>query len=168
MFVNFSAHAFIIPVLHKQGWKYRNCNRTVNLCMYINTCSNPLLSDVRLELVLSYSWLISWIRWVSKAVLLSCEFLTAAHDHTHYFKQNWSVAAGRFCNSCQDGFSILPCCDAGTIYLNGRKISTTSKLCLFRGITRYSECLCSSGTQSYSCMKELFWPKLQELGFDPN
>ena len=120
------------------------------------------------QLVLSYSWLISCIRWVSKAALLSCEFLTAAHDHTHYFKQNWSVAAGRFCNSCQDGFSILPCCDAGTIYLNGRKISTTSKLCLFRGITRYSERLCSSGTQSYSCMKELFWPKLQELGFDPN
>ena len=43
------------------------------------------------------------------------------------------------------------------------------KLHLFRGIvvTKSEERLCSQGSLSYTCLRELFLGKLSELGFDP-
>lgn len=132
--------------------------------------SNPSLSDVRLaaSVLLSFA---AFLRSDELAKLRCCDVSFSQQHMTVRIisSKTDQLRQGDFVMIARTGSTTCPVAMLER-YMSMAELSTTSKLRLFRGITRSKngERLRSSGTLSYSRMRELFRAKLQELGFDPN
>ena len=132
--------------------------------------STPKLSEVRLAAIalLSFS---AFLRYNELSQLRCCDitigeqYMTVhiASSKTDQFRQGDSVVVAR------TGSSSCPVSMLER-YMVAAELTTTSELRLFRGIvnTKKGERLKSSGTLSYTRMRELFLQKISQLGFDPS
>lgn len=132
--------------------------------------TSPTLSDIRLaaSTLLSFS---AFLRYDELAKLRCCDVsfseqymtIRILSSKTDQLRQGDSVMVAR---------TGSPTCPVAMLqrYMSMAELSTSSTLRLFRGITRCKkgERLRSSGTLSYTRLRELFKAKLTELGFDAN
>ena len=130
---------------------------------------SPTLADVHLASIalLAYS---AFLRYDQLAKLRSCDVRFSAESmsvhvtssKTDQYRQGASVLVAR---------SGMPTCPVDMLerYFALAGMSSTSKLRLFHGIVhaKAGDRLRSSGSLSYTRMRELFLTKLSQFGFDP-
>ena len=130
--------------------------------------SEPKLSDIRLmaSSLLAYA---AFLRYDEVSKLRCCDVqlgptsmaIHISSSKTDQFRQGDEVLVSR---------TSSPTCPVAMMerYMQAAKISPSSKLRLFRGITvtKKGEQLRASGSLSYSTMRELLLKKLTQLGYD--